>query len=75
MRNIRTIINNDGKPLLKGASYPFGRSKDKYKIPTGTRKTVYLPINDIWKLEDYKTNNQSLALARICFCLCFMGTE
>lgn len=73
MRNIRTIINNDGKPMLKGASYPFGRSKDKYKIPTGTRKTVYLPINEIWKLESFDTDHQSLALARDMFLFMFYG--
>lgn len=73
MRNIRTIINNDGKPILKGASYPFGRSKDKYKIPLGARRNVYLPINDIWKLEDYDTNYVSLDLARDMFLFMFYG--
>lgn len=73
MRNIRTLINNDGKPILKGASYPFGRSRDKYKIPIGTRKNIYLPINDIWKIENYETDHQSLILARDMFLFMFYG--
>ena len=74
MRNIRTIINNDGKPILKGAAYPFGRATGKYKIPTGTRKNVFLPIEDIWKIENYETDHQSLILARDMFIFMFYGS-
>ena len=51
MRNIRTIINNNGKPYLQGDEYPFGRGK--YVIPTGTGRNIDLKLSQVHLLQNY----------------------
>ena len=66
MRTLRAIINNkDGdKPFLEGDKYPFGINGKKYEIPEGGRRDIAMPIDDIWKIENFKTDNEALSVAR-----------
>ena len=73
MRTLRAIINNkDGdKPYIEGSKYPFGVNNGKYEIPAGGRKEIAMPIEDIWKIENFKTDNAALATARDIFVFMF----
>lgn len=73
MRTLRAIINNkDGdKPYIEGSKYPFGVNNGKYEIPAGGRKEIAMPIEDIWKIENFKTDNPALATARDIFVFMF----
>lgn len=51
MRNIRTLVNNNGKPYLQGEEYPFGRGK--YVIPTGGGRNINLSLEQIHLLQNY----------------------
>lgn len=70
MRTLRSTINrNDeaGEPYLTGAKYPFGAKKGKYNIPVGGRKDIAIPIEDIWRIEDFQTDDPKLEYARDMF--------
>ncbi len=70
MRTLRSIINNKGDdPYLTGNRYPFG--ENKYQIPEGGRRNIALPIEDIWKIEDFQSDNLSLTFARDIFIFMF----
>jgi integrase len=73
MRTLRAIINNkDGdKPFLEGDKYPFGINGKKYEIPEGGRRDIAMPIDDIWKIENFKTDNEALSVARDIFVFMF----
>jgi integrase len=73
MRTLRSIINNSegAEPYLSGAEYPFGIKRGKYAIPEGGRREIALPIEAIWKVEDYETDNETLATARDIFVFMF----
>ena len=71
MRTLRAIINNGEDPYLSGTRYPFGEGKNKYSIPEGGRKSIALDIEDIWKIEDFETDNQGLMVARDIFIFMF----
>lgn len=73
MRTLRAVINNDGgKPYLEGNRYPYG--KGKYVIPKGRRRKTYLPIADVWKMEDYHSDNDFLMRAKDMFLFMFFGS-
>lgn len=73
MRHFKAIINNGekGKPYLKENNYPFGAKQGKYKIPYGGRRDIALTIEQIWKIENFETNIESLAIARDIFVFMF----
>lgn len=71
MRTLRAIINNGEDPYLTGNRYPFGEGKNKYSIPEGRRRSIALDIEDIWKIEDFETDNHGLILARDIFVFMF----
>lgn len=69
MRTLRAIINNKGgDPYLTGKKYPFGDDyAGKYAIPQAGRRNIGLKLADIWRIEDYQTDNYSIELARDMF--------
>ncbi len=73
MRTLRAIINNNrgDKPYIDAEKYPFGVSRGKYAIPEGGRREIALSIEQIWKIEDYQTENVTLATARDIFVFMF----
>jgi integrase/recombinase XerD len=73
MRTLRAVINNreGAEPYLKGSKYPFGVQRGKYVIPEGGRREIALPIEDIWKIENFETENEGLILARDIFTFMF----
>ena len=81
MRSFRALINNKpfikdieetgGNPYLTGDKYPFGEGTGKYIIPEGGRRQIALPIEDIWRIEDYETDNPGLIFARDIFMFMF----
>ncbi len=70
MRNIRTVINNNGKPYLQGDEYPFGRGK--YVIPTGSGRNIDLSLSQIHLLQNYPCNGR-LELYRDLWIFSFYG--
>lgn len=75
MRTLRAIINNKGgDPYLTGKKYPFGDDDSgKYAIPEGGRREIAIPIEQIWKIEDFNTDDYSLMLARDIFIFQYLG--
>lgn len=73
MRTLRAIINNkQGKEAyLKDEKYPFGINGGKYEIPEGGRKKIAMPIEDIWRIENFETDIEALAIARDIFVFMF----
>lgn len=73
MRTLRALINNkEGEEsYLNEKLYPFGTKRGKYIIPEGGRRNIALPIEDIWKIENYETDNEGLATARDIFVFMF----
>ena len=73
MRTLRAIINNSEgeEPILSGKEYPFGIKRGKYMIPEGGRREIALPIEDIWRIENYETDNPAIAAARDIFVFMF----
>lgn len=73
MRTLRAVINNSEgeEPYITGNKYPFGIKRNKYVIPEGGRRDIALPIEDIWKIENYETNNPVVAIARDIFVFMF----
>jgi integrase len=73
MRTLRAIVNNSRgvQPYIDAEKYPFGVSRGKYAIPEGGRREIALPIEQIWKIEDYQTENETLATARDIFVFMF----
>lgn len=73
MRTLRAIINNNrgDKPYIDAEKYPFGVSRGKYAIPEGGRREIALSIEQIWKIENYQTENITLAIARDIFVFMF----
>ena len=77
MRSLRALVNNKpavkgrqetgGDPYLTGDRYPFGEKAGKYIIPEGGRREIALPIKDIWRIEDFKTDNYAVEFARDIF--------
>lgn len=73
-RTLRALINNEGgDPYLSGDAYPFG--KNKYTTPEGDRREKAIPISDVWRIEDYKTDplEPGVALAQATFMFLFYG--
>jgi integrase len=73
MRTLRAVINNaeGDKPYIDQVNYPFGIKRGKYAIPDGGRREIALPIEQIWKIENYETDNSSIELARDIFVFMF----
>lgn len=73
MRTLRAIINNNrgDKPYIDAEKYPFGVSRGKYAIPEGGRREIALSIEQICKIENYQTENITLAIARDIFVFMF----
>ena len=73
MRTLRSIVNNnEGKEaFLVGEKYPFGVRRGRYAIPEGGRREIAMPIEDIWRIEGYETDDESLATARDIFVFMF----
>ena len=71
MRTLRSIVNNGGEPYISDSLYPFGDKKEQYLIPEGDRREIALPIEDIWKIENFDTDIHSLILARDIFVFMF----
>ena len=73
MRTLRAIVNNrrGNKPYIDAEKYPFGVSRGKYAIPEGGRREIALSIEQIWKIENYQTENVTLATARDIFVFMF----
>ena len=73
MRTLRAIVNNNrgDKPYIDAEKYPFGVSRGKYAIPEGGRREIALSIEQIWKIENYQTENVTLATARDIFVFMF----
>jgi len=73
MRTLRAIINNSEgeEPYISQKRYPFGIKRGKYAIPEGGRRNISLPVEDIWKIENYQTDNTALATARDIFVFMF----
>lgn len=68
IKNLRAIINNGNKPLLTGDSYPFGTEKNgKYTLPESGRKELGMTMEDIRKIENFESDDDSLMLARDVF--------
>ena len=77
MRTLRSVINrNDeaGEPYLSGAKYPFGAKKGKYRIPESKRKNLAIPIEDIWKIESFTTDNLRFEFAKDVFTFLFYAS-
>lgn len=70
MRNIRTIINGDGEPYLKGGKYPFGNGEYKYIIPKGERREKALQLGEIHMIQAYKCD-KSIEVYRDLWLLSF----
>lgn len=72
MRTLRAIINNNEgeEPYISQKRYPFGVKRGKYAIPEGGRKIQALELEEIWKIEDFETDIDSLKLA--CDVIVFM---
>ena len=73
MRTLRAIINNNrgDRPYIEAEKYPFGVSRGKYAIPEGGRREIALSIEQIWEIEEYQTENVTLATARDIFVFMF----
>ncbi|WP_436418188.1 phage integrase SAM-like domain-containing protein [Petrimonas sulfuriphila] len=73
MRTLRAIINNNEgeEPYINQKKYPFGVKRGKYAIPEGGRRNIALPVDDIWKIENYQTDNDAIATARDIFVFMF----
>lgn len=70
MRNIRTIINNDGEPYLKDGAYPFG--KGKYIIPKGEGRQLALRLDQIHLMQSYACD-PSIEMYRDLWMFSFYG--
>lgn len=75
MRTLRAIVNNKGGDVyLSGKKYPFGlEDEGKYTIPEGGRRDISIQLSDIWRIENYESNNHSLILARDIFLFQYWG--
>jgi len=75
MRTLRAIIKNEEgeKPYINSEEYPFGKKRGKYDIPEGGRREVALEIEGIWGIEDFKTDIDSLILARDVIVFMYYG--
>ena len=63
MRNIRTIFNQAiAKKIISAELYPFG--KGKYVPPSSKKAKKALPIEDIEKIYNYKSDNPEVARAK-----------
>lgn len=73
MRTIRALINNkEGETsYINEKHYPFGTQRGKYVIPEGGRRNIALSIEDIWRIEDYETDNPQVILAKDIFAFMF----
>jgi hypothetical protein len=74
MRTLRSVINQKEEkcsPFLTGAKYPFGEGNNGYIIPEGNRKQLAIQIEDIWRIEDFETDNLKLEYARDMFLFMF----
>lgn len=72
MRNIRTVINGDGEPYLKGSRYPFGAGGYKYTIPKGERREMALSLAEIHMIQAYQCT-ESIQLFRDLWLFSFYG--
>lgn len=65
MRNLKHIINRAIEKNILGISrYPFGSSKEKYKIPIGNNSKKALKLTAIEKIFRYKPINTQEATAK-----------
>lgn len=63
MRNIRTIFNQAiSKKIISAELYPFG--KGKYVPPSSKKAKKALPIEDIEKIYNYKSDNPKVDRAK-----------
>ena len=77
MRTLRSVINQEderGTPYLSGVKYPFGAENGGYVIPESDRKQLAIPIESIWKIEDFKTDNLKLDYARAVIVFLFYAS-
>lgn len=77
MRTLRSVINQKeekGSPFLTGIKYPFGEENGGYIIPESNRKQLAIQIEDIWKIENYETDNLKLEYARDMFLFMFYSS-
>lgn len=73
MRTFRTLTNNrGGTPYLTGANYPFGVGK--YSIQEDAPRETYIKLSDVWKMEDYTTDNEAVKFAIDMFTFQFYGS-
>lgn len=73
MRTLRAIINNDGKPYLKGDAYPFGRGKYLIKTSKGGEK-IALTLRQIHAIESLDCGDQLTEFCRDLWLFSFYGS-
>ena len=73
MRTLRDIINNDGKPYLKGDAYPFGRGKYLIKTSKGAEK-IALTLKQIHAIEAFECGDLLTELCRDIWLFSFYGS-
>lgn len=73
MRTLRAIINNDGKPYLKGDAYPFGRGKYLIKTSKGGEK-IALTLKQIHAIEAFECGDLLTELCRDIWLFSFYGS-
>ena len=73
MRTLRAIINNDGKPYLKGDAYPFGRGKYLIKTSKGAEK-IALTLKQIHAIEAFECGDLLTELCRDIWLFSFYGS-
>lgn len=72
LRNIRTVVNNDGTPFLKAAKYPFGSGTYKYTIPKGESRQMALKLGEIHMIQAYRCDEET-EIYRDIWLLSFYG--
>lgn len=73
MRTLRAIINNNGKPYLKGDAYPFGRGKYLIKTSKGAEK-IALTLKQIHAIEAFECGDLLTELCRDIWLFSFYGS-
>src|SRR5690554_286890 len=73
MRTLRAIINNDGKPYLKGEAYPFGLKKYVIKTSKGAGK-ITLTLKQIHAIEAFECGDLLTELCRDMWLFSFYGS-
>lgn len=72
MRNIRTIFNQAiSNKIISADLYPFG--KGKYVPPSSRKAKKALPIEDIEKIYNYKSDNPKVECAKDMWLFCYFA--